>query len=215
VEKKPANRPTIISVIGIVNIVFGSMGLITAICCVGGGMLIAPLISQMPMPQGPGKAPIENPMTKLNAVPGYLALQCAQVAMGVFTGSLLLISGIGFLKMKRWSRSLTFVYIVVAIVWAVIAMVVQQQVVTPAMKEFSQKIQESTGQPNPVLDNSVFMTIGYAFGMLASFALPVVLFVLMLLPAVKLGLAGKVDPAWQPDEGKFEGDVDTDNTVRL
>jgi hypothetical protein len=215
VEKKPVTRPTIISVIGIVNIVFGSMGLITAVCCIGGGMLITPLLSQMPLPQGPGKAPIENPMSKLNAVPGYLAFQVAQVAMGVFTGSLLLISGIGFLKMKRWSRSLTFVYVVVAIVWAVIAMVVQQRVVTPAMKEFGQKVQESTGQPNPVLDNPVFMTIGYAIGMLASFALPVVLFVLMLLPAVRLGLAGKVDPAWQPDEGKFEGDVDPDNTVKL
>ena len=108
-EKKLLTRPTIISVIGILNIVFGSMGLITAICCVGGGMLLAPLASQLPMPQGPGKAPIENPMGKLNAIPGYVAFQCAQVAMGVLTGSLLLISGIGFLKMKWWSRaSLSF-----------------------------------------------------------------------------------------------------------
>ena len=119
--------------------------------------------------------------------------------MGVLTGSLLLISGIGFLKMKWWSRILTFVYVVVAIVWAVAAMVIQQKVVTPAMKEFTLKIQASTGQPNPLLDNPLFMAIAYAMGMLAAFALPVVLFVLMLVPAVRLGLAGKVDPAWQPD----------------
>ena len=109
--------------------------------------------------------------------------------------------------------SLTFVYVVFAIVWAVASMVIQQKVVTPAMKEFSQKIQASTGQPNPFLDNAAFMTIAYAIGMLAGFALPVTLFVLMLLPAVKFGLAGKVDPAWQPDEDKFQGEVEADGTV--
>src|SRR4051794_9115367 len=100
----PLKRPTIISVIGILNIVFGSLGLVTSVCCGGAGLIATRYMGEIPMPQQAGKAPGPNPfaeMSKLNDVPGYLATQVGGIAMAAVTGTLLILSGIGFLKMKQ------------------------------------------------------------------------------------------------------------------
>ncbi len=60
-------------------------------------------------------------------------------------------------------------------------------------------MQAQTGQNNPLVGNTIFAALMSAFGLIVAFGYPIVELVLMMLPAVKNGLAGKTDPAWEPD----------------
>ena len=214
-ENKRSKRPTIISVIGILNIVFGSLGLATVICCVGPGLIMGQFAAQMPMPKAQGQPQMENPLAAMNAIPGYIATQCAQIGMGSLTGGLLLVSGIGFMKMKPWARTTAMIYSIIAMLWGVAAWIIQQKFVNPGVLEMTKKIQAQAGPnapPNPMFSES-YMNVVATLGLMVSFAYPVTLLILILLPAVKYGLAGKVDPAWQPPEEPLDGGIESDDTA--
>lgn len=196
----PVKRPTIISVIGILNIVFGGLGLASAVCCLGPSVAIGKFAADVPLPQAQGQPKMENPMGAINAIPGYLALQCANVAMSMVTGAILLASGIAFMKMKPWGRLAGFGYAIIAILWAVASLLYQLQVINPAMKEITEKLQGQAGPNNPFLGNPTFMGIMWGFGLLVSFAYPITVVVLMSLPVVKNGLAGKLATGWEPED---------------
>ena len=206
----PTKRPTIITVIGILCIVFGGLGVVGMLCCTVPGLVMAQFAGQVQLPQGPGKAPIDNPLKEMNSIPGFMAFQLASVSMSVITWSILLISGIGLLKMKTWGRMTGFVYAFVAIIWGSVAWVIQQQMFKPRLEEMAKKIQAQVGQTNPFLNNPTFNNIAAAFGLLVAFAVPAVVLVLMCLPAVKNGLEGKTDPSWEPDPSALPMDDSAD-----
>ncbi len=206
----PIRRPTIITVIGILCIVFGGLGVVTMVCCGIPGVIATQFMGQVQLPSAPGQPPIENPMKEMNNNPGIMAFQLASITMSTLAWSILLISGIGLLKMKKWGRLTAIIYAFISIIWGSIAWVVQQQLIRPRMEEWAKKVQAQVGQSNPFLNNPTFNNIAAAFGLVVAFAIPIVVLVLMCLPAVKNGLEGKLDPSWEPDPSALPMDDETD-----
>jgi hypothetical protein len=205
-------RPTLISVFGILLIVYGSFLLATAVCCGVPGLVAGQAFSQMAIPQGQGKAPVENPLNEINAIPGMLAYQVAGLGMNMVLGGLLVAAGIGFLKMRQWGRHLGIAFALVGLIWAGIGAVIQQVYINPRMVDINKKIQSQMGQSNPLIGNPTFTAIITAFGLVFAFGGPIVVLVMMLLPPVKRGLAGLPEPEWEagpdaPNDGDNLGET--------
>ncbi len=141
----PLKRPTIISVIGILNIVFGALGGFTSLCCGIPVLFMDKLFALFPQPPGQPSPGIF--FAEMNKVPGYFALQCFSIFMSFFTGCLLIVSGIGFLRMKRWGRFTGIGYSIIGILWATMGVIVQQMM--------SPEIMEATKRCKPKLARTI------------------------------------------------------------
>ena len=84
----------------------------------------------------------------------------------------------------------------------------------PEIIEATKRFEAQAGQASSGSTNSITTYIGSAMGLLIAFAYPITVLILMMLPAVKNGLAGKVDPEWQPSPNAWEGKTDSDETIR-
>jgi hypothetical protein len=108
-------RPTSVTVFGILNIVFGSLGL-----------LCTPLaVFALWIPQQPG-APQIGPAMMAYTIIGYI--------VGFFCAILLLAAGIGLLYQKRWARRCSYGYGWFAIVWGIIGIIVTAAMMASGMQ---------------------------------------------------------------------------------
>ncbi len=102
-EYHPEMRPTSVTVLGILNIVFGGLGIL----CTPGS-----LIAGFVIPNAMNTTPVAKAWLLIGSFVGFLC------------SFLLLIVGIGLLNMKRWARIWTLGYGWFAIVWAIIGIFV-------------------------------------------------------------------------------------------
>lgn len=109
-------RPTSVTVLGILNIVFAIFGII-------GSIIAVPMFFLMKKPdaatlaQQPGlKIMYENP--------GFLFWTQATLVLGVIMTIVLGVAGIGLLNMRPWGRTLSLAYGIFAIVFALLGLVV-------------------------------------------------------------------------------------------
>ena len=221
-------RPAIISVVGILNIIFASLGLLTIICCGPFSFIDTQQMMKAMAPQGAavGQQPADaNPMANMNEVPGYTAFVGAGLVVGLVTSTLLLGSGIGLLKMKRWGRGLGFTYALLGLLWGTGATFINQRLVGPKIVQMYEKFQEdmkkaqtpagapvppvaqpkqgepadATGQDPASNEHPTVLGVYFVVVLIFSTFFPFVELVLMLLPAVRRGLAGIPSPGWEPD----------------
>ncbi len=102
-EYHPDMRPTSVKVFGILNIVFGGLGLLCA---------PAGLIASIAIPNAMNTTPVAKAWLLIGSFVGF------------FCSFLLLIVGIGLLNLKKWARIWTLGYAWFAIVWGIVGMVV-------------------------------------------------------------------------------------------
>ena len=118
-------RPTSVTVFGILNIVFGVLGF----CC-------------LPLSAAAFFMPHDSPVMQSNPVmqvidtnAGYRAFLLGSIVVGMIFIIMLLIGGIGLLINKAWGRTLSLVYAYYAIASAVVGMVVNLAVLAPALAQ--------------------------------------------------------------------------------
>jgi hypothetical protein len=99
-----AERPTGVTVFGVLNIVFGGMGILCTPFSIL-GIFVGDLI---PM----GESSIE-------IAAGYKIYLMVSSVVGIGFSAWLLVLGIGLLKFKRWARRGSVIYSVIAIVWGI------------------------------------------------------------------------------------------------
>ncbi len=108
-----ASRPTCLTVLGIINIVFGVFG---ALCAPIG------LISlKIPGMEGLGS--------------GFRMWTIVSVIVGVIASAALILLGIGLLKLKSWARIGNMVYAWFAILWGLAGTALNMTLIMPAMQE--------------------------------------------------------------------------------
>lgn len=93
-------KPTSVTVFGILNIVFGSLGLL----CTPFGLLV-------------GVAAMQKTM---EATAAYKMWTLAAGIVGIGFSIWLLVLGIGLLMMKRWARGGSVIYACIMIVWSIV-----------------------------------------------------------------------------------------------
>lgn len=100
VPVQPIEKPTSVTVFGILNIVFGGLGLI----CTPFSLLL-------------GVSAAQKTMEMTSA---YKMWTIASGFIGIGFSIWLLVLGIGLVTMKRWARSGSVIYACVAIVWTLV-----------------------------------------------------------------------------------------------
>src|SRR5690349_5490068 len=98
-------RPTVVTVMGILNIVFGSLSLLCIVCL--GLVLFVGLGSDVLERQLGFNVLADQWEFMKREVPSYPALTISNVILGFVMGSLLLAAGIGLLYMQTWARKLS------------------------------------------------------------------------------------------------------------
>ncbi len=114
-------RPTSVTVLGILNIVFGSLNLLCTPIAIVGLMVPQP---NSPFQMGPG----------MKIYTGF------GVVLGLVCASVLLASGIGLLKQKNWARQTAYIYGWFAIIWGVIAIIINIFIFSPSLTGVSEEV---------------------------------------------------------------------------
>src|SRR4051794_11643492 len=103
---RPRNRPTSVLVLAILQIIFGSLGLLGSLCGVGmqlagGGSMFG------------GQAPQGMPDIQAllrERVPHYEIVLLGGLILGLISGTVMIVSGVGLIRMRPWARVLTIGY---------------------------------------------------------------------------------------------------------
>jgi hypothetical protein len=157
-------RPVIVTIFGILNIVFGVLGLM--------GM-VATLVMFTFMDAS------ANPALKvMNDNPNYLAWLKLNIPLGLLSCIAVIVAGIGLLKLKEWARKLSLAYAVYALVIGIIGVGLNYLWVTRPMLE------DASHQHGPAAIGAIFGAIGGGVGGLLGLVYPVFLFVMLTRPNV-------------------------------
>ena len=124
----PGQRPAIATVFGILNLVFGILGVCGSVASVGGfaflysGVFDAKMKAQMNLQQ------FDDPV--------FFGLLSMQMALGTILSVVIIISGIGLLKFKPWGRKLANFYAIAYLILLVVGVTINIVfTVIPAINE--------------------------------------------------------------------------------
>jgi hypothetical protein len=123
-------RPTSVTVLGILNLVFAASGL----CCGFAGA--AGLIFLQNLDLGDARVPLSLRLMQENEM--FRICNFASVGLGIVSSLLLIISGIGLLKLRSWGRLLAIFNAVYSIIISIFAFVVSIMVYSPAFEAAQQ-----------------------------------------------------------------------------
>ena len=154
-------RPTAVTVFGILNIVFAALGIIGVI---GSVMLFAAV-----------GADSKNPVVQIihdNAA--YAAWMKISVALGLPVSAALLAAGIGLLQLRPWARRFSIIYAIYSMVMVVVGSVINYFFLMQPMLE--QAHQKSGPEAAGAIGGAIGGTVGGCFGLIY----PVVLLIFML-----------------------------------
>lgn len=185
------NRPTVVTVFGVLNLVFGGLGLL----CVplsALSMLAMPGLQQMNANMG-----IPNPGLDMLESPAYRLSMIIYLTVTLAGAIALVVGGIGLLKLRPWGRSLSIIYGALKIVAVPIVNVVNYVTITQPMFE------QMPAQTMPFASfASATSAVGAVVGCCFQMIYPVVLLIFMLLPSVKAAFQqdqiAPLSPEYQP-----------------
>ena len=178
-------RPTSVTVFGILNIVFAVFG----IC---GVLAIVTMFTMMGMDLN-NPAFQNNPtMQAIQDSPAYAAWLKISVVLGLVAAAVLLAAGIGLLKLKPWARMLSIIYGIFEIVWIIIGTVVNFIFLVQPMLEKAHAAQ------GPEAAGAIGGAIGGMFGGCIGIIYPVLLLIFMTRPKVVAAFRPQSPEAFQP-----------------
>ena len=116
------------------------------------------------------------------------------------TATLLIVSGIGLLRVAPWARRLAITYAVLSAVLTVVNLVYEVMVRSPAVLEALDQIQPSTAEEQSMLSMvRTISQIGPVFGCV-TLIYPIVVLVVRTRPSVRAAFRDEQSPPWErPD----------------
>jgi hypothetical protein len=110
------DRPQSINVFGVLNIVFGALGLTCGLCFVAGQGLLAALR------QNPNfRNPVLDQIESVRALKTWMMIS---VALQVVASIVLLVAGIGLLRLSGWGRVMSIGYSIYGLISLVVGVVI-------------------------------------------------------------------------------------------
>jgi len=180
-DREPGPRvPTVVTVLGVIGIVFGTLKLLCAPFNVIGYL--------MPVPKGQ----VGNPAIQLLADPTYRSFLLVMVVFDGIAGAALLTASIGLLGLRPWARRLAIGYSAYAIVATLVNIAFTAVfLIAPIVKTAQQKGNaESVGA-------AVGSAVGGLIGTCLALVFPILLLVFMYRPRIVQAFQ---PPAFEVDE---------------
>jgi hypothetical protein len=211
-------RPTVVTVMAILNIVFGSLGLLCYLCAGAGFLILFAAINQAG-PQDRGVQALKELWAEVSReVPWMGAYFVGSMIFSLLMAILLLVSGIGLLNMKSWARALAIFYSLITIITQIVVLWLQLAYINPLMLRVNQNLMARNPAFQPgndpfgggLMSNNLWSVIGAVIGMTYA----VVLLIMMLLPSVSAAFSGGRPPDEYDLERGAEDDEDFDRERR-
>ena len=156
-------RPTALTVFGILNIVFAVLGLLGVVASVMLFFAVENVSS--------------NPVVQIiHNNPTYAGWMKISIGLGLPAAGALLAAGIGLLQIKPWARILSIVYAIYAVVMLMISTVINYFCLLQPMLQAAQEKQ------GPEAAAAIGGAIGGTFGSCFGLIYPVVLLIFMTRP---------------------------------
>jgi hypothetical protein len=198
----PRERPPAVLVMAILNLVLGGLGILGTLLCGGVGPLFAAVLSEQAVAD-----PLGNPYTAVEKqLPGYIAFAIGSLVLNLLLSILLVIAGLGLLRMESWARRLCIGYGMASLVVTLAGLVFTLAYVNPAVARWQRERDEQVlrqqqqqgnvlaGRPGvgASLGSPSWMNNLPALGSaLFSMAYATALLVVMFLPDVSDAFAGR------------------------
>ncbi len=184
----PGRRPTAVTVMAILNIVFGSLFNLFYVCC---GILLLVFVNDRSMLAVAGVNVFADQWEFMaRELPSYPVVFIGSFALSLVLNTALLVSGIGLLNMRGWARLMAIVYAVVTIVYQIGGVVYALAYSIPTLHRWNEDFHRRLNLPpgsagggpgNEIL--SVFVGV-----LIAVYA--IILLVMMFKPNVRAAFAG-------------------------
>jgi hypothetical protein len=206
--------------LAILNLIFGCLGAVTLILAIVALATVfdvqaAPLPAVPADPTNPFDVMKEQSQFLLNECPNYKTVSMASVGVSVVNMILLISSGIGLLKLKKWARNATFIYVAIGLISTAISTGYQFSAIVPATQKYEKERNEkliALGKPTPPAMAGVTSNIGAGFGAFCGFLYPIVALGLLLAPSTRKAFSGgEEDDGDRRDE---MDDLDPDRPLR-
>jgi hypothetical protein len=182
--KRP-ERPSAVLVVAILQICFGSLGLLGSLC--GGGAQLAGG-SQVFTPPAGAQAPPDVDEMMSARVPYYTAFQAGGAVLGLISGTVMIVSAIGLLKLRPWARHLTIGYACYDIVSLILNFIFSVTVSLPVMNEVWAEMRADPkfpAQAAPIMNITETLTTALIYAYPVFLVYPIALLVVMFLPHVR------------------------------
>ncbi|MFL5341371.1 MAG: hypothetical protein ACJ8F7_14590 [Gemmataceae bacterium] len=214
-------RPTGVTVLAILNLLFGAyglFGLVMAIVAFSTALNLQPA----PIPDKPAD-PLdifgvmkEQTQFIMTECPNYKTMNMFAVAVGAINALLLIVSGIGLLKMRPWARTLCYAYVALGLIATVVNTSYGMVATVPATTKYEQERNarlQKLGKPVPPATGGIGATIGVGVGAFCGILYPLVVLGLMLAPSTRAAFSGRAPMA--DDERRRDADeLDEDRPLR-
>jgi hypothetical protein len=201
--------PGVILVVAVFHFVFATLDILGSIC---GGLVFVWMAGASPHRGDPFSQVLAITWQALRQIPGYLPIAIAQMIVSLGLGIVLIIAGIGLLRLRNWARMLSIAYAVFNLLLQIAWLVYHLAVIVPAINRALNQalppgLQQAGMFGSPTDNISTFG--GVAINILHS----VFVLVVMLLPSVAARFAEASD-RYAYDDGYDEDDRDYDRRRR-
>jgi hypothetical protein len=202
------NRPTVVLVMGILNIIFGGIGLLCGLCGVLTTVFKDSLGKMLAGIPGAGQSIEAQQQMMEREIPNFTAIQTTSQVVTLLFAVILLLGGLGLVFVRKWGRwcclfyALTMPVIQIANLYWTITQV--NPVAIKAQVESQAEMMKKMNQPNPMPQDTSLMVMaanvmaGLMVGIVVIYCL--ILLVTMLLPSVSRAFAGPSANTSQPEE---------------
>jgi hypothetical protein len=158
-------RSTVVTVFGILNIIFAALGLFG-------------LVASVMVFTATGSSSNNPVIQTIHNNPSYAAWLKISLVLGMGASAALLAAGIGLLNLKPWARTLSIIYAIYAIVNVLVGGVANYIfLIQPMMQQAQQK-------QGPEAAGAIGGAVGGMFGTCFGLVYPVLLLIFMLRPKV-------------------------------
>lgn len=197
------NRPTAVLVMAILNFVMGAIYLLSYSC---GGLALIGLraMKNMAPPAGKGPNPFGEMYDMYESIPGFIALTITFSILAIAMAILLIVAGMGLLKMRPWARQACVAYSIYGILSGLFSFVYTLTLANPAIVKWQEETMQRQGRAIPSLSSiSGSFSDFFAFaGLLWALAYPIALLIVLYRPSVSAAFAEQsVSPAFSGRPG--------------
>jgi hypothetical protein len=160
------------------------------------------------MPAPPtGPNPFAEMQSMFDAVPGFIPYTIVGSIMGGLMAVVLIVAGVGLLRLRPWAWWACIVYSVYTILATIVNTVYTMAVVNPAMQQWAAEHTQPQGAPQmPMMWGGGMSNAITVFGGLFAVAYPIALLIVMFLPQVRAAFGRGVGQPRYPEEVAEEED---------
>jgi hypothetical protein len=194
----------------ILNMVFGGLVLACSLCAGIGILLIVAAFNQAAA-QDPKIRELKEVIESMTRhIPSMVPFMVGNLLFSAIVNIILIVAGIGLLKMHGWARITSIFCAVATILEQIASLVYRFTVVNPGVeawqREFLARHPGAAMQENPFAGNAAINSAMEVFGTLVQMAYAIALLIVMLLPTV--AAAFRAPPAEFDREQRDDRDED-------